>query len=98
MGIPGMPTSVHGLSWDAHVSRRILDRSSGVLDSHPVSAREADRPGHRISLRISDELYAQVRKLAERDRRAVATWIKILIEDAVSAARDSTAGTGTRKR
>lgn len=61
-----------------------------------VSAREADRPGHRISLRLSDELYAQVRKLAERDRRAVATWIKILIEDVVSAAREGTSA--TRKR
>jgi hypothetical protein len=49
-------------------------------------------------LRISEELYAQVRKLAERDRRPVVTWIKILIEDAVSAARDGAPGTGTRKR
>lgn len=63
-----------------------------------MSAKEADRPGHRISLRISDELYAQVVKLAQRDRRPVAGWIKILIEDAVNAAREGPASPGTRKR
>lgn len=50
----------------------------------------------RISLRLSDELYAQVLNLAKRDRRRVAAWITILIEDAVTAAREGTAG--TRKR
>lgn len=86
------------MPWDAHVTWRILDRLSGVPDARSVSAKEADRSGHRISLRISDELYAQVVKLAQRDRRPVAGWIKILIEDAVNAAREGAASPGTRKR
>lgn len=83
---------------DALVTWRILDRLSGVPDARCVSAKEADRSGHRISLRISDELYAQVVKLAQRDRRPVAGWIKILIEDAVNAAREGPTSPGTRKR
>jgi hypothetical protein len=71
---------------------------SSVLDARSVSAKEADRAGHRISLRISDDLYAQVVKLAQRDRRPIAGWIKILIEDAVNAAREGQSGPGGRKR
>src|SRR3954462_502909 len=36
--------------WDAHGTQRILDGLSGVSDAPRVCAREAGRPGHRISL------------------------------------------------
>jgi predicted transcriptional regulator len=64
-----------------------------------VCAREAGRPGHRISLRVSDELYQAIAELAERDRRPLTMWVRQRLEDAVAAARAvGTGGAGTRKR
>ncbi len=53
---------------------------------------ESDRPGKRITIRVSLELYEAIEKLAKRDRRTIAGWVKIAAEDAVAAAG------GTKKR
>ena len=50
-----------------------------------------EEPGHRVTLRLSDELYAAVLRIAKQERRPVAAWLKLAIQDAVDAA-------GTRKR
>jgi hypothetical protein len=47
--------------------------------------KESDRSGKRITIRISDELYDAIDKLAKRDRRTIAGWLKIVAEDAVAA-------------
>jgi predicted DNA-binding protein len=49
-------------------------------------AKESDRPGKRITIRVSVELYEAIDKLAKRDRRTIAGWLKIAAEDAVAAA------------
>jgi len=64
-----------------------------------VCARESGRPGHRISLRVSDELYQALSDLAERDRRPLTMWVRQRLEDAVATARAAgTTGASTRKR
>jgi predicted transcriptional regulator len=64
-----------------------------------VCARETGRPGHRISLRVSDELYQAISELAKHDRRPLTMWVRQRLEDAVAAARAAgTGGAGTRKR
>lgn len=52
----------------------------------PDVTTEADRKGRRISIRVSEDLHDQIMRLAKRDRRTVAGWVKIAIEDAVAAA------------
>jgi hypothetical protein len=49
-------------------------------------AKESDRPGKRITIRVSVELYEAIDKLAKRDRRTIAGWLKIVAEDAVASA------------
>lgn len=56
-------------------------------------AKESDRPGKRITIRVSLELYEAIEKLAKRDRRTIAGWLKIVAEDAVAAG-----GTTVKKR
>lgn len=63
-----------------------------ATDDPPV-AKESDRPGKRITIRVSDELYEAIDKLAKRDRRTIAGWLKIVAEDAVA-----NAGAITKKR
>jgi predicted DNA-binding protein len=63
-----------------------------ATDDPPVP-KESDRPGKRITIRVSLELYEAIEKLAKRDRRTIAGWLKIAAEDAVAAA-----GAGPRKR
>ena len=53
--------------------------------------KESDRKGKRITIRVSLELYEAIEKLAKRDRRTIAGWLKIVAEDAVAAG-------GTKKR
>jgi predicted DNA-binding protein len=55
--------------------------------------KESDRTGRRITIRVSVELHEQIARLAARDRRTIAGWLKIVAEDAVAAA----AATGKRK-
>ena len=55
--------------------------------------KESERPGKRITIRVSLELYEAIEKLAKRDRRTIAGWLKIAAEDAVAAA-----GVPTKKR
>lgn len=52
-----------------------------------------EESGHRVTLRLSDELYAAVLRIAKQERRPVAAWLKLAIQDAVDAA-----GAGGRKR
>ena len=54
--------------------------------------KESERPGKRITIRVSLELYEAIEKLAKRDRRTIAGWLKIIAEDAVAS------GGGTKKR
>lgn len=54
--------------------------------------KESDRKGKRITIRVSLELYEAIDKLAKRDRRTIAGWLKIVAENAVAAAG------GTKKR
>jgi hypothetical protein len=42
--------------------------------------------GKRITITVSVELYDVIDKLAKRDRRTIAGWLKIVAEDAVAAA------------
>ena len=42
-------------------------------------------PGHRVTLRLNDDLYASVLKLAKAERRPIAAWLKLAIQDAVDA-------------
>ena len=51
----------------------------------PMATKEADRSGRRISVRVSNETYDQIAKLAKHDRRSMAGMIKILLEDALTA-------------
>jgi hypothetical protein len=55
--------------------------------------KESERSGKRITIRVSVELYEAIDKLAKRDRRTIAGWLKIVAEDAVAAG-----GTVTKKR
>jgi hypothetical protein len=55
--------------------------------------KESERPGKRITIRVNLELYEAIEKLAKRDRRTIAGWLKIVAEDAVAAA-----GGPTKKR
>jgi len=55
--------------------------------------KESERPGKRITIRVNLELYEAIEKLAKRDRRTIAGWLKIVAEDAVAAA-----GAPTKKR
>jgi len=55
--------------------------------------KESERPGKRITIRVSLELHEAIEKLAKRDRRTIAGWLKIVAEDAVAAA-----GAPTKKR
>ncbi len=55
-------------------------------DDSAMATKESDRGGQRVSLRLSDELYAQIERLATADRRTVASWIRLRVEDAVAAA------------
>jgi hypothetical protein len=59
-------------------------------------ARETGRPGHRISLRVSDELFKRINELAKRDRRTLAQWVRQRLED--SAAVAPPPASGGRKR
>jgi hypothetical protein len=54
-----------------------------------MATKESDRGGERVSLRLSDELYAQIERLATADRRTVASWIRLRIEDAVAGVSPS---------
>jgi predicted DNA-binding protein len=56
--------------------------------------KESERPGKRITIRVSLELYEAIEKLAKRDRRTIAGWVKIAAEDAVAA----TSASGPKKR
>jgi hypothetical protein len=56
-------------------------------------AKESDRKGKRITIRVSLELYEAIEKLAKRDRRTIAGWLKIVAEDAVAVG-----GTTVKKR
>jgi hypothetical protein len=69
----------------------LIDPTSGPM-IRPV-VKESDRPGKRITIRVNLELYEAIEKLAKRDRRTIAGWLKIVAEDAVAAA-----GTPTKKR
>jgi hypothetical protein len=62
---------------------------SRIIATVPV--KESDRKGRRISIRVTDEVYAQVARLAKHDRRTVAGWVKLAIEDAIATA-------GSKKR
>jgi len=68
---------------------------SGLPHAAPV-ARESGRPGHRISLRVSDELFKRINELAKRDRRTLAQWVRQRLEDA--AAVTPPPASGGRKR
>lgn len=46
---------------------------------------EDERPGRRVSVRLSDDLYDGLQRIAGRGR-TVATMLRILAEDAVAAA------------
>jgi len=84
MGLTGTP-----------ITPRNVDRLFAVPHAHNV-ARESGRSGHRISLRVSDELFQRINERAKRDRRSLAQWVRQRLEDAVAAAPPS--GGGPRKR
>jgi len=91
--IYGLPTSTNGVEWLLRATRsdqrqlkgRYLDRSGSATDD-PRVPKESDRPGKRITIRVSLELYDAIDKLAKRDRRTIAGWLKIVAEDAVASA------------
>jgi predicted transcriptional regulator len=41
--------------------------------------------GTVLNIRIDPALKAELQKLADRDRRPLSSWIKLLLEDAVKA-------------
>lgn len=54
---------------------------SGLSHAAPA-ARETGRPGHRISLRVSDELFQRINEFAKHDRRTLAQWVRQRFEAA----------------
>jgi hypothetical protein len=69
----------------------LTESPGGPRISATVPVKESDRKGRRISIRVTDEVYAQVARLAKHDRRTVAGWVKLAIEDAIATA-------GSKKR
>ena len=50
-----------------------------------VGSSEDRRDGQRISVRVTDELYAALEAQAEAERRSISNLVTILLEDGLAA-------------
>jgi hypothetical protein len=88
----------HGRTWVDHRYRRFCAGTPGIpgwtfrpiLDAvhqlaDPGVVKESDRPGERINVRVTTELYEALQAAAKADRRSLSNFVTILFEDALAA-------------
>ena len=79
-----MPSGRGGTRLDANYERRLADEAEAGFDPATLTRRHAGRPslsgraGHskRVDLRVDDETYEAIRRIADRGNRRVSDVVR----------------------
>jgi Ribbon-helix-helix protein, copG family len=77
-------TTKAGTRLDAHVEQRLTEDAEAGLDPATLTRRHAGRPslsgraGHsnRVDLRVDDETYLAIRRIADQDNRNISDVVR----------------------
>jgi len=81
---PRSQTSAAGARLDAGYERRLAEEAEAGFDPAALVRRQVGRPSlsgrtgssHRVDLRVDDETYAAIRRIADQDHRDVSDVVR----------------------